>query len=58
MAGNGKPPPRPLWVKVSIVVVLVVIVAIVVMALVGGEHGPGWHLPGGLGLSEPVEQGL
>jgi hypothetical protein len=59
MTAKEQPPPRPRWVKVSIVVTLVVIAAIVVIALLGGEHGPGQHLPdGGLGDTKPVEQSL
>lgn len=52
-----KPPPRPLWVKVSLVVLLVIIAVVVVMAIVGGEHGPGRHLQGGdSGHTPPVER--
>jgi hypothetical protein len=58
MADNAaQPPPRPTWVKVSLVAALVIVVAIVVMAIAGGgEHGPGRHLPGGGdGHTPPVE---
>ena len=38
----------PRWVKVSgIVVIVVIVVAVAIMALAGGDHGPGRHLPGG-----------
>lgn len=51
-----KAPPRPVWVKVSLVVVLVIAAAVVVMAIVGGNHGPGRHSPGGGdGHTPPVE---
>ncbi|HEV2755217.1 MAG TPA: hypothetical protein VG318_05505 [Actinomycetota bacterium] len=43
------PPPRPIWVKVSLAVVLVITVVVIVKSLAGGEHGPGRHLPGGIG---------
>ncbi len=55
MAQTPQPPPRPMWVKVSLVVVLLVVVVVVVKALAGGEHGPGRHLPGGGDHSPPVE---
>ena len=41
------PPPRPAWVKTLLIVLVGVIAVVVVMALSGGEHGPGRHLPGG-----------
>lgn len=47
MTDTAQPPPRPTWVKLLLVVVLVVIAVVIVMALSGGEHGPGRHLPGG-----------
>ena len=38
----------PRWVKVMGIVALLVVVAVVVlMAVAGGDHGPGRHLPGG-----------
>ena len=38
----------PRWVKVFGIVALLVVVAVVVlMAVGGGDHGPGRHLPGG-----------
>ena len=42
-----KPPSAPRWVKVAAIVAGVILAAILVMALAGGEHGPGRHLPGG-----------
>lgn len=52
-----QPPPRPRWVKISMIVALVVVAIVVVMAIAGGgEHGPGRHLPGGSdGHIRPVE---
>jgi hypothetical protein len=44
---DGTPPSTPAWVKVLGIIAAVVIVAIVILALVGGEHGPGRHIPGG-----------
>jgi hypothetical protein len=55
---NQTPPPRPTWVKVSLIVAVVVIGVVVVMAIAGGDHGPGRHLPGGDnqgGHTPPVE---
>ena len=44
----------PRWVKVSgIIAIAAIAVLVVVMALAGGDHGPGRHLPGGGGA--PVE---
>ena len=42
-----RPHTRPAWVKVLGIVALVIIAGVVVMALAGGNHGPGQHLPGG-----------
>lgn len=55
MADIPKPPPRPVWVKITFAVSLIVVTLIVVMALGGGEHGPGRHLPGGGDHTPPVE---
>ena len=38
---------RPVWVTVLAIAAALVIVVVVVMALSGGNHGPGRHLPGG-----------
>ena len=42
-------PGTPRWVKVSaiIVIVLVLLVVIIMFTGVGGEHGPGRHIPSG-----------
>ena len=44
-----RPPSTPRWVKVSgiIGVVLFLLVAIMTCTGIGGEHGPGRHLPSG-----------
>ncbi|MGH2753356.1 MAG: hypothetical protein ACRDLB_02885 [Actinomycetota bacterium] len=55
MGDAPQPPPRPGWVKVSIIVVLVVVAVVIVMAIAGGEHGPGRHFPGGGDHTAPVE---
>jgi hypothetical protein len=44
---ESKPPATPRWVKVSGIIAIVVVVLLVVVALVGGDHGPSRHLPGG-----------
>jgi hypothetical protein len=44
---DAKPPATPRWVKVSGLIAAVVVVAIVILALAGGQHGPGRHLPAG-----------
>ena len=55
-APEESPPPRPGWVKVSLIVGAVVLgVVVLAMVLSGGEHGPGRHLPGGDGHTPPVE---
>lgn len=46
---SDTPPPRPMWVKVLIAIFVVIVAAVVIMAVSGGEHGPGRHLPGGHG---------
>ena len=54
---QSTPPPRPTWVKASLIVAVVLIGVVIVMALSGGGHGPGRHLPGGDngGHTPPVE---
>lgn len=56
-APGSTPPKAPRWVKISgLIAVLVVVAVVVVMALAGGEHGPGRHMPGGDdGGGPPVE---
>jgi hypothetical protein len=55
---DPRPPTRPTWVKVFLVVATVIVVVVVVLAIAGGEHGPSRHLPGGgnpAGHTLPVE---
>ena len=58
------PPPysTPRWVKVFgiIVLVLVLLVVIVMFTGVGGDHGPGRHIPSGDpdGYTPPIEHGV
>jgi hypothetical protein len=54
--GESKRHTRPRWVKVSLIIVtvLVLIVAALFFSGVGGDHGPGRHLPGGGGDSAPA----
>lgn len=40
-------PGRPRWLKVLGLLAIAVVLVVVVMVLVGGDHGPGRHLPGG-----------
>ena len=52
MEGNriseaASPPPRPRWIKVLAILVGIVVLVVIVMLLIGGEHGPGRHLPSG-----------
>ena len=57
MADRPPYPGTPRWVKVSgiIVIVLVLLVVIIMVTGVGGEHGPGRHLPsGGAGGQTPA----
>jgi hypothetical protein len=44
---SGSTTGTPRWVKVFGVIALIVIGLFVIVALVGGEHGPGRHTPGG-----------
>ena len=46
---SGPPPPRPGWVKALGIALVVVVAVVIAMAISGGEHGPGRHLPGGGG---------
>ncbi len=52
------PPPRPMWVKISLIVAGVIVAVGVIIAVATSEHGPGRHLPGGSnpgGHTPPVE---
>ncbi len=51
---EDRPPRTPRWVRVSgtIAIVLVLLIVILKITGVGGNHGPGRHIPGG----EPAEQ--
>ena len=56
MADRPPYPGMPRWVKVSgiILIVLVLLVVIIMLTGVGGEHGPGRHMPsGGAGGGTP-----
>jgi hypothetical protein len=46
---RGSPPRMPRWVMVSGIVVGVLVLLFIVLQLtgLGGQHGPGRHLPGG-----------
>jgi preprotein translocase subunit SecG len=39
----------PRWVKVILVIIVVVVLALIVSQLLGVQHGPGLHNPGGSG---------
>ena len=62
--GPDRPPypGTPRWVKVFgiIGIVLVLLVVIIMFAGVGGEHGPGRHVPSGApsGHAPPIEHGV
>ena len=50
-------PRRPLWVKLSLLLVIALVLAFVGLSLarLGGDHGPGRHLPGaGAGATRPA----
>jgi hypothetical protein len=50
------PAGAPRWVKVFGIVVIAVVLFAVVLALAGGGHGPGRHLPGGdAGAEAPAD---
>ena len=44
---HGSPPSTPRWVKVLgiIVIVLVLLIGVILATGIGGEHGPGRHVP-------------
>ena len=62
MADRPPYPGTPRWVKVSgiIALVLVLLVGIMMLAGVGGDHGPGRHMPSGGagGHTPPIEPGV
>ena len=47
----------PRWAKVSIIVVggIVALLLVLKVAGVGGEHGPGRHMPGGESRHQPMD---
>jgi hypothetical protein len=51
-----KPVGMPRWVKVFLVIIVVLVLALIVSWLLGVQHGPGLHNPGG--RSAPIEQGV
>jgi hypothetical protein len=58
---DSRPPTRPRWVMVLLIIAVVLIVLVVVIAITGGEHGPGRHLPEGdnpRGHTTPVQNNL
>ncbi|MCX6024560.1 MAG: hypothetical protein NTZ05_23075 [Chloroflexi bacterium] len=59
---RGSPPPTPRWVKVSgiVALVLILLVGIMLMTGLGGNHGPGRHMPSSnpTGYILPVERGM
>ncbi len=41
-------PSTPRWVKISgIIAIVIILLVVILMFIVGGNHGPGRHLPGG-----------
>jgi hypothetical protein len=46
---EDRPPSTPRWVKVSGIIVISLVLLFVIMKLtgVGGDHGPGRHIPSG-----------
>jgi hypothetical protein len=54
------PPSTPRWVKVFVIIALVLVLLFVVIMFtgIGGEHGPGRHMPSGdaSGYIPPIEQ--
>lgn len=47
---EASPPGAPRWLKLSGIIVAALVVVIVILAVtgvLGGQHGPGRHLPGG-----------
>jgi hypothetical protein len=52
------PAGMPRWVKVFIIIAIVLALAFLVTWLLGVQHGPGLHNPGGSGDTvAPMEQG-
>ena len=59
---RGSPPSTPRWVKVFVIIALVLVLLVVIMMFtgVGGDHGPGRHIPSGDagGSTPPIEHGV
>jgi hypothetical protein len=54
---DSKLPTRPRWVKVAIIVGILVLVVLILAltGVLGGQHGPGRHLPSGSGGDTPPQ---
>ncbi len=48
----------PRWVKIVGIIVIVLVVGLMLVTGVGGEHGPGRHLPSGGGYTSPIAHGV
>ncbi|RVX42708.1 hypothetical protein EDD27_5356 [Nonomuraea polychroma] len=51
---RGSPPRMPRWVKAAVLIVGILLLLFAVMRItgLGGEHGPGRHMPAGIGLTD------
>jgi hypothetical protein len=60
--GRGLTPGTPRWVKVFGIVALILVLLVVIMLVtgVGGDHGPGRHMPfgGAGGHTPPIAHGV
>jgi hypothetical protein len=54
---GSAPTGMPRWVKAFLIIAIILVVAFIVTRLLGVQHGPGLHNPGGSGgYSAPMEE--
>ena len=52
---RGSPPSTPRWVKVFVIIALILVLLFVIILVtgIGGEHGPGRHIPSSDAVGTP-----
>jgi len=55
---EDKPPSTPRWVKISGIIVIALVLLFVILKVIGigGNHGPGRHIPSSIKIEQGVKQ--
>jgi len=55
---EDKPPSTPRWVKISGIIVIALVLLFVILKVIGigGNHGPGRHIPSAIKIEQGVKQ--